>query len=46
VGPGHHAAIVSLVAQRPHAPSFYKDKLRGLQELSHITVEVTLAQAA
>ncbi len=46
VGPGHHAAIVSLVARQPHAPSFYKDKLRDLQELSHITVEVTPAQAA
>jgi cation diffusion facilitator family transporter len=46
VGPGHHAAIVALVSQQPRAPSFYKDKLRSLDELSHVTVEVTAAQAA
>ncbi|TDK37302.1 cation transporter [Rhizobium deserti] len=41
LGPGHHAAIVALVAQKPHPPSFYKDKLRGIDSLSHVTVEVT-----
>jgi len=46
VGPGHHAAIVALVAKKPRTPSFYKDKLRGLEELSHVTVEVTPAEAA
>jgi cation diffusion facilitator family transporter len=46
VGPGHHAAIVALVAKKPRNPSFYKDKLRGLEELSHVTVEVTPAEAA
>ncbi|RWX76071.1 cation transporter [Neorhizobium lilium] len=46
VGPGHHAAIVALVAQKPREPSFYKEKLRDLEELSHVTVEVTPAAAA
>ena len=46
VGPGHHAAIVALVVQKPRLPSFYKEKLRGLKELSHVTVEVTPAGAA
>ncbi len=43
VGPGHHAAIVALVTPKPQAPSFYKDKLRGIRDLSHVTVEVTPA---
>jgi len=46
VGPGHHAAIVALVASRPQSPSFYKEKLRGIRDLSHITVEVTPKVAA
>lgn len=46
VGPGHHAAIVALVTPKPQAPSFYKDKLRGIRDLSHVTVEVTPAWAA
>jgi cation diffusion facilitator family transporter len=46
VGPGHHAAIVALVTPKPQAPSFYKDKLRGIRNLSHVTVEVTPAKTA
>lgn len=46
VGPGHHAAIVALVTPKPQAPSFYKDKLRGIRDLSHVTVEVTPTGAA
>jgi cation diffusion facilitator family transporter len=46
VGPGHHAVIVALIAKTPREPSFYKDKLRGISELSHVTVEVTPAKAA
>lgn len=46
VGPGHHAAIVALVTPKPRAPSFYKDKLRGIRDLSHVTVEVTPARTA
>lgn len=40
VGPGHHAAIVSLVSSAPKPPSHYKAQLADLQELSHVTVEV------
>ncbi|WP_105418998.1 CDF family Co(II)/Ni(II) efflux transporter DmeF [Neorhizobium sp. T25_27] len=46
LGPGHHAAIVALVTPKPQAPSFYKDKLRGIRDLSHVTVEVTPAGTA
>lgn len=40
VGPGHNAAVVSLVTDAPKAPDAYKAKLAGLSGLSHVTVEV------
>ncbi|WP_454848621.1 CDF family Co(II)/Ni(II) efflux transporter DmeF [Rhizobium binxianense] len=46
VGPGHHAAIVALATSHPREPDFYKAKLAGLEELSHVTVEVSPAEAA
>ena len=46
VGPGHHAAIVSVVSSEPREPSHYKAFLSQMHELSHITVEVEPANAA
>jgi Co/Zn/Cd efflux system component len=40
VGPGHHAAVVSIVADRPEPPAAYKARLAGIAGLSHVTVEV------
>ena len=40
VGPGHAAAIVSVVSDRPLPPAQYKARLGGLAGLSHVTVEV------
>jgi cation diffusion facilitator family transporter len=40
LGPGHLAAIVSLVTDHPKAPSTYKKRLDGLRGLSHVTIEV------
>jgi cation diffusion facilitator family transporter len=40
VGPGHHAAIISLATPAPKEPSAYKDRLSHLHELAHVTVEV------
>ncbi len=40
VGPGHCAAVISLVSNHPLPPATYKDRLRGLRDLSHVTVEV------
>lgn len=40
VGPGHLAAVISLVADEPRAPSIYKRRLSGLAGLSHVTIEV------
>jgi cation diffusion facilitator family transporter len=40
LGPGHNAAIVSLVADVPQAVEHYKARLDDVPELSHVTVEV------
>ena len=40
VGPGHRAAVISLVSDHPLPPATYKRRLRGLNGLSHVTVEV------
>lgn len=46
VGPGHLAAIVSLVTHEPQEPAVYKSKLNGLAGLSHVTVEVNRCPGA
>jgi cation diffusion facilitator family transporter len=40
IGPGHHAALLSLVSDRPEPPQAYKAQLAGIAGLSHLTVEV------
>jgi cation diffusion facilitator family transporter len=40
IGPGHSAAVVSLVSDRPEPPAIYKARLAGIHGLSHVTVEV------
>jgi cation diffusion facilitator family transporter len=40
IGPGHLAAVISLVSDHPNAPGFYKKRLAGLPGLSHVTIEV------
>lgn len=40
VGPGHHAAVVTLVSDDPQPASTYKDRLSGIPGLSHVTIEV------
>lgn len=40
VGPGHFAAIVSLIAREPQEPAHYKALLAHIHELSHVTIEV------
>jgi cation diffusion facilitator family transporter len=42
VGPGHRAAVISLVSDDPRPPTIYKRRLKGLPGLSHVTVEVEL----
>lgn len=43
LGPGHHGAIVSLRSASPRAPSYYRELLSHLTELSHVTFEVERA---
>ena len=40
VGPGHRAAVISIVSDNPLPPATYKRRLKGLRGLSHVTVEV------
>jgi len=40
VGPGHVAAIVSVVTREQRSPSFYRSKLECFKVLSHVTVEI------
>jgi cation diffusion facilitator family transporter len=40
LGPGHLAAVISLVSDEPRAPDQYKRRLSGLAGLSHVTIEV------
>jgi cation diffusion facilitator family transporter len=46
VGPGHHAAVISVVSDHPQPPAAYKDRLAGIAGLSHVTVEVHACPAA
>jgi cation diffusion facilitator family transporter len=41
LGPGHKAAVISVVAASPQPPSIYKARLADLEGLCHVTVEVT-----
>lgn len=40
LGPGHHAVIAAVAADRPQAPDAYRARLAGLAGVSHVTVEV------
>jgi cation diffusion facilitator family transporter len=40
VGPGHWAAIVSIVTHEPRPPEHYRSLLAPVHELSHVTIEV------
>ena len=46
VGPGHRAAVISVVSDHPLPPATYKRRLRGLKGLSHVTIEVELCAHA
>jgi cation diffusion facilitator family transporter len=46
LGPGHTALIAAVVSDHPQAPGAYKERLRGVAGLSHITVEVHRCEGA
>lgn len=40
LGPGHHGAIIALKSTRPEPVEAYRARLRHIDELSHVTVEI------
>ena len=40
LGPGHLGAIVCVVTDKTHGAAYYRQKLAGFADLSHVTVEV------
>jgi cation diffusion facilitator family transporter len=46
VGPGHTAAVISLVSREPETSSRYKAALADIDGLSHVTIEVEQDRAA
>lgn len=40
LGPGHHGLVVSIASTTPQAPGLYRDRLRDLPSLGHVTIEV------
>jgi cation diffusion facilitator family transporter len=44
IGPGHRAAVISLISDDPLPPADYKRRLSGLHGLSHVTVEVEICR--
>ena len=40
LGPGHLAAVISVVTHDPRSPEQYKRRLSGLPGLSHVTIEI------
>jgi cation diffusion facilitator family transporter len=46
IGPGHLAAILTVVTRNPRPPAHYKSLLAGVPGLSHVTVEVETPDAA
>lgn len=40
LGPGHIAAIISLVSDHPESPGSYKKRLADVSDISHLTIEV------
>ncbi|GGD87641.1 cation transporter [Aureimonas endophytica] len=46
VGPGHHAAIVSIATERPLPLDAYRAKLAHIHDLSHLTLEVDVPRRA
>lgn len=40
LGPGHHGAIIALKSTRPEPVAAYRARLRHINELSHVTLEI------
>jgi cation diffusion facilitator family transporter len=40
LGPGHLGVLAAIVSKHPQPPSHYKARLDGIEDLSHVTIEV------
>ncbi|MGO4570633.1 CDF family Co(II)/Ni(II) efflux transporter DmeF [Microvirga sp. 2TAF3] len=40
LGPGHMGLIAAIASVRPQSPAAYKERLAGIEGLSHVTIEV------
>jgi cation diffusion facilitator family transporter len=40
LGPGHLGVLASIVSKDPQPPSHYKARLDGIEDLSHVSIEV------
>jgi Co/Zn/Cd efflux system component len=40
LGPGHRGAIVAIETPSPKPPSYYRQKLFHIHDLSHVTIQV------
>jgi cation diffusion facilitator family transporter len=45
VGPGHYGVIATVVTHQSRDPDHYKELLKGIDELSHVTIEVQTCAA-
>jgi cation diffusion facilitator family transporter len=45
LGPGHRAAVISIVSDHPRSPQDHKARLADLPGLSHVTIEVLTCPA-
>ncbi|HEY4444572.1 MAG TPA: CDF family Co(II)/Ni(II) efflux transporter DmeF, partial [Steroidobacteraceae bacterium] len=45
LGPGHLGAVVSVLTNKSRDCAFYRERLKNYKSLSHVTVEVTNAEA-
>jgi len=46
LGPGHRAAVISIVSAHPKSPQEHKERLADLPGLSHVTIEVLTCPGA
>jgi cation diffusion facilitator family transporter len=46
LGPGHRAAVISIVSDHPRSPQEHKARLADLPGLSHVTIEVLTCPGA
>ena len=40
LGPGHHGLIATVSTSSPRPPRHYRELLKGIESLGHVTIEV------